>query len=698
MKKIQKSHTLQHDQTDCGVACLKSILRFYGSDASLEKLRELSGTNTQGTTLLGLQQAAHEKGLEAEAFEVDNLEEFKTDADFPCIFHVLMDGRLQHYVVCYKADDSGYLIGDPAKGVELWTEQQLLEVWQSRIMLNLKVTPKLELQKAERKRRINWFLNLVKEDVPLLGSSAAMGIVIAALGLTTAYFTQKLIDDFLPNQQTTKILAGLALLLVLLLVRSGINYVRTVLLLRQSRDFNNRTAGRFYDTLLYLPKPFFDNRKTGDLITRMNDTRRIQGTILMLTNTAMIDLLVIVVSLGFVFSYSWILGLIGLLSVPLYSLLVMLFTRPIISGQKEVMGAYGLTESNYIDTITGVGIIKAYSKESVFSALTRNTYAIFQDRAFSLGMLGNRYGTLAEIFSTLLLLSILGVSSYMVVDGKIKTGEMMAVVTIAGGVIASIARLANTNIQVQEAVVAFERMFEFTDTKSEDYTIKGYNLPDKIETITLEGISFRFAGRKSLLENVNLTLNRGEFTVLKGEVGSGKSVLLNIIQRFYFPESGNITINNNQDVSSFSLTDWRGRIGLVEQDVKIFNGLLLDNITLGDPVQNPELFIELLRNLGLESFLSELPAGLSTVIGESGVKLSGGQKQLVALARALYKNPEILLLDEPTAALDDNTANYILSVLNKIKQDKIILMITHLKTTIGDKEYYLGDKKIKVLD
>lgn len=468
--------------------------------------------------------------------------------------------------------------------------------------------------------------------------------------------------------------------------------------MRQSRDFNTRTAGRFYDTLLYLPKPFFDNRKTGDLITRMNDTRRIQGTILMLTNTAMIDALVLVVSLGFVFSYGWQMGIIVLLSVPLYALLVMRFTQPIVSGQKEVMGAYGLTESNYIDTITGVGIIKAYSKETVFSTLTRTTYAEFQNRAFNLGMLGNRYGTLAEIFSTLLLVSILGVSAYLVVDGKMKTGEMMAVVTIAGGAIASIARLASTNIQVQEAVVAFERMFEFTDTAPEDYTSMEERLPQKIDSITLRNISFRFAGRKSLLENVNLTLKRGELTVLKGEVGSGKSVLLNIIQRFYFPESGNITINNNQDVSRFSLTDWRGRIGLVEQDVKIFNGLLLDNITLGDPVQNPELFIELLKNLGLESFLSELPAGLSTVIGESGVKLSGGQKQLVALARALYKNPEILLLDEPTAAFDDNTANYILSVLNKIKQDKIILMITHLKTTIGDKEYYLGDKKIKVLD
>ncbi|MFT4031972.1 MAG: peptidase domain-containing ABC transporter [Siphonobacter sp.] len=695
MKKYHKIHALQHDQTDCGAACMKSVLRYHGSDASLEKLRELSGTGTQGTTMLGLQQAAQIKGFEAEGYEVDNLEAFKAEAAFPCILHVIIENHLQHYVVCYKADDSGYLIGDPATGVELWTEARLLEVWQgNRPMLNLKPTVALEPKISQNKRKIAWFVGLVKEDIPLLVSSAAMGVAIATLGLTTAYFTQKLIDDFLPNGHINKILAGLALLLVLLLVRAGLNYLRTVLLLRQSRDFNNRTAGRFYDTLLYLPKPFFDNRKTGDLITRMNDTRRIQGTILMLTNTAMIDLLVVLVSLGFVFSYSWVLGLVGLLSIPLFGLLVLRFTRPVISGQKEVMGAYGLTESNYIDTITGIGIIKSYGKEPVFSSLTRATYTAFQHRVFRLGLLGNRYGTLADIFSTLLLLVILGVSSYMVIYGKMKTGEMMAVVSIAGGVITSIARLTNTNIQVQEAVVAFERMFEFTDTTPENHGFQSHNLPEKIETVELKNITFQFSGRKPLLENISLTLKKGELTVLKGEVGSGKSVLLNIIQRLYTPQNGSITVNNGVNIDEVALPEWRNRIGVVEQDVKIFNGLLLDNITLGEPVTNPEAFIRFLQELGLGNFLAKLPAGLSTIVGESGVKLSGGQKQLVALARALYKNPEIILLDEPTAALDSKTTETVLSLINSLKQDKIILMITHLKEHKGDKLYRLEEREM----
>lgn len=678
MKKYHKIHTLQHDQTDCGVACLKSVLRFHGADASLEKLRELSGTSIQGTTLRGLQEAAGKKGLEAEGFEVDNLAEFKAEATFPCILHITLD-HLEHYVVCYKADTSGYLIGDPAKGVELWSEEQLLGVWRTRAMLNLKPTEALELTTAEKKRQVVWFLGLVREDIPLLASSSAMGVVIAALGLTSAYFTQKLIDDFLPNQQITKILAGLALLLVLLIVRSAINYVRTLLLLRQSRDFNNRTAGHFYDTLLLLPKAFFDTRKTGDLITRMNDTRRIQGTILLLTNIAVIDLLVIVVSLGVIFSYSPIPGLICLAALPLFAGLAYRFTSPVALQQKEMMAAYGLTESNYIDTIKGISVIKSNGKEKMFSETTRGIYTFFQEKVYELGQMGNRYSTMGDLINTMILLSLIGACSLLVIQNKMKTGELMAVISIAGGFMASAARLANTNIQVQEAKVAFDRMFEFTDTKTEGLPSTEVHEPATIESITLAGISFRFPGRSQLLRNVSLTLRKGHITMLSGEVGRGKSVILNIIQRFYLPETGEITVNEKYNALEVPIADWRRKISVVEQEVKIFNSLLIHNISLGE---NLEGVPEFCRQWGFEAFFNELPQGLLTKVGEDGLKLSGGQKQLVALARALYKNSEVLLLDEPTASMDGKTTTFVMNLLAKIKKDKLILMVAHREDTI----------------
>jgi ATP-binding cassette, subfamily C, bacteriocin exporter len=329
--KPKKTHTLQHDQTDCGVACLRSILRYYGGDATLETLRDLSGTSIQGTSLLGMQQAAEAQGLEAEAYEIEDLDIFKAEATFPCILHVLIDQKLEHYVVCYKTleGNSGYVIGDPAKGIEEWTETELLERWKTRAMLNLKPRADFEVLAHTSNRKWVWFRNLVREDLPILSIASLMGMAIAVLSLSTAYFSQKLIDDFLPNNKINKLLLGLGLLLFILLAKSGLGYVRTLLLLRQSKDFNSRVANAFYKNLMYLPKAFFDNRKTGDLIARMNDTRRIQTTIVQLTGVVFIDVFVVIISLVFVFMYSWMLGVVCLLSLPLFGLLVYLYNQPI---------------------------------------------------------------------------------------------------------------------------------------------------------------------------------------------------------------------------------------------------------------------------------------------------------------------------------------------------------------------------------
>jgi ATP-binding cassette subfamily B protein len=698
---LKKTHTLQHDQTDCGVACLKSILRYYGGDATFEKLRDLSGTSIQGTSLLGLQQAAEAYNLEAEAFEVEVLDEFKAEATFPCILHVLIDGKLEHYVVCYKIPslDRGYLIGDPAKGIEEWSETELLQRWKTRAMLNLKPKEGFEKSVKTTNRKWNWFKDLIREDMPILGISGLMGMVIVVLSLSTAYFSQKLIDDFLPNNKTSKLLLGLGLLFFILLAKSGLGYIRTLLLLRQSKDFNSRVANSFYENLMYLPKSFFDNRKTGDLIARMNDTRRIQTTIVQLTGVVFIDVFVVVISLVFVFMYSWVLGMVCSMSLPLFGLLVYLYNNPIAEKQKEVMANYARNESNYIDTINGIGVIKAYNKEGFFSRITQFTYGLFQDSILNLGKLGNKYNTFGDVLNTLLLVSLMGLASWMVIEKQLKLGEMMAVITIASGIIASVARLANTNILIQEAKVAFNRMFEFTDLQSEEIKLNS-EFPKSINTkwggnvLKISKLKFRFAGRKELLEEVNMNIEKGKITALLGEIGSGKSIMLSILQRFYVVESGSIVLDTH-DINNIPLAEWRGILGIVEQEVKIFNGLLIENIVLGNVAEEAEKAIQFCKDSGFDTYFSKMPQGYMTIVGEEGINLSGGQKQLIALARALYKNPEIVLLDEPTASMDKKTEHFVMDLLQKIKMEKMILLVSHRESIelFADRIFVLEDGK-----
>jgi ATP-binding cassette subfamily B protein len=514
--------------------------------------------------------------------------------------------------------------------------------------------------------------------------------------LSTAYFSQKLIDDFLPNHKTNKLLLGLGLLFFILLAKSGMSYVRTLLLLRQSKDFNSRVANSFYQNLMYLPKSFFDNRKTGDLIARMNDTRRIQTTIVQLTGVVFIDVFVVLISLIFVFIYSWVLGVVCLFALPLFGVLIYFFSKPIAQKQKEVMSNYARNESNYIDTINGIDVIKAYNKEDYFSRITQFTYDIFQNSILSLGKLGNKYNTLGEVLNTVLLLGLMGLASWMVLEKQLKLGEMMAVITIAGGIIGSVARLANTNIQIQEAKVAFNRMFEFTDLLPENLVKEVDNqahIASEIgsdNSLIIKNLSFRFAGRSELLKNVNVKMEKGKVTALLGEIGSGKSILLGILQRFYEIENGQISIDNHS-IFDIHLAKWRGKLGVVEQDIKIFNGFLVENIILGNLAEEAENAISFCKEHGFDDYFSKMPQSYMTVVGEEGINLSGGQKQLIALARALYKTPQILLLDEPTAAMDKETEYFVMNLLQKIKKDMMILMVSHRESieNLADYVYYL---------
>ena len=301
----------------------------------------------------------------------------------------------------------------------------------------------------------------------MLAIAAGLGVAVALLGLSMALFSQKLLDDILPKQNTEKLTLGLLLLSVLLLARAGVSYLRNFLLLRQSREFNVRIADSFFRDLLQLPKAFFDSRKTGDLVARLNDTRRIQATISFLTGSVIIDTLVIVLTAVFLFNYAWQIGLLALVSFPLFGWLIWRFNNRIIAGQRDVMASYARTESHFIDSMSGIGAIKANRQEAFFARITQTVYQFFQQQLYDLGLLGNRYNLLSELIGVGLLIAIISLTAFMVLQKQLKIGEMMAIVSLASTLISSVSKLSTTNIQLQEARVAFDRMREFTELPKE---------------------------------------------------------------------------------------------------------------------------------------------------------------------------------------------------------------------------------------
>jgi ABC-type bacteriocin/lantibiotic exporter with double-glycine peptidase domain len=699
LKHIEKTHTLQLDQSDCGVACLMSLIKLYRGTNSIEKLRELSGTTKQGTTMLGLYQVANQIGFTAEGCEADI--QALIDHKQPLILHVVIENQLQHYVVCYgltpvlsKGEgERKFIIGDPAKGIYYLSEQELDKIWVSKSCLTLEPNENFIKTETEKNAQRKWFLEILKEDYKLLWISVLLGVFVAGLGMAMSLFSQKLIDDILPSHNIKKLVSGIALLTILLLARVGIAVLREFFLLQQSKDFNNRINNQFFSALLHLPKPFFDTRKIGELVARLNDTQRVQHVIKLLASSLVIDILVSILSLIFLFGYSLELGLISLLSLPIYFYIIYRSNKKIINSQKEVMQSYAFNESNYINTIQGIATIKNDNKQEVFNKANEHVFGNFQEKLFSLGKINITLSWQSGLASVFFLIGVLVYTSVQVFNKDIKLGELMAILGIVSSLMPSIANLALIAIPINEAKIAFNRMYEFASIEKE---IEEGQPLNQIDTITINNLSFRFAGRIELFSNINITIEKGKFIAIVGESGSGKSTLGQILQRFYNFEKGAIIVNNDLQLNQIELKSYRNLLGVIPQEITIFNGNVIDNILLGQ-VETPENILLFLNTFGFDDYFNQLPQGLATILGEEGINLSGGQRQIIALARILFKKPQFLILDEATSAMDRNTENFTMNLLQKIKPTCAVFFISHRLNTLkkcADVIYILDNKTI----
>jgi ATP-binding cassette subfamily B protein len=616
-------------------------------------------------------QVANKVGLEAEGKE-GSVEHLNTINE-PLILHVQTPENRLHYFVCYGCRNDKFVIGDPAEGLRFMSEEELGDHWKSGACLILNPNQDFELAEKKQNEKRKWFWKMIKPDFTLLRFSVIIGIVVAVLAMALSVFSQKLVDEILPSKQMDKLIGGIGLLFVLLLVRIGLSALRDYFLIFQSRSFNVRIIDSFYSSLLRLPRSFFDTRKIGELVARLNDTSRIQRVIQQVVGSAVIDSIVVLVSLSFLFFYDIESGFLALGSLPIFALLFYRYNRKIITAQREVMKAYAVNESNYIATMRGISEIKNKNKEPFFKIMNQNIYGFFQNSIFELGKINIRLGLFSGIIGVLFIISVLSYTSYQVLQETLTLGELLAILGIVGTLVPSVTNLALLAIPINEAKIAFDRMYEFTGLEHEK---KGKIKLRRIDTISIRNASFRFPGRKKLFEDVSIDVPKNSFVALIGESGSGKSTLGAVLQKHYFLEDGDIIVNDSISLNHVKLKSWRKQIGVVPQEITLFSGSVIDNLVLGVE-HNPQNVVDFCMDMGLHDVFMKFPQGYNTLLGEDGVNISGGQMQILGLARALYHKPNFLILDEATSALDRKTEDKVLRLLLQLKNELSIFFITH---------------------
>ncbi|MDR3286651.1 MAG: peptidase domain-containing ABC transporter [Prevotellaceae bacterium] len=686
-KLIKKSFTFQHDHSDCGVACLLSVIKYHGGNISMERLRELSGTSIEGTSLLGLYQAANKLGFEAEGAEgdIENLVKQKE----PVILHVIKNNQTEHFVVFYGMQKEKIIIGDPAEGVKLYTCSDLNKIWQSKHCLLLKPTVNFSTKNNDKKQKQRWFFNLLQPDYNILISGFIIGILLSVLNLTTAFATQKLIDNIIPSKNVGNLFIVVSFVFFVLIIAASASYFRSLFLIKQNRNFNNRIVAYFYKSLISLPKSFFDTRAIGDMVARLNDTSRIQSFISQLIGSFAIDAVMLIASLIFIFYYSSAFCVFIVVFFSLYFIIIRLQTQKVIKYQKQIMEQYANVETNYINTIEGISDIKNFNKQNLFNNQNVDIYDAYQKKIYDLGNFQTKLTFLNNILSYIFLITVFGFGAFQVIENKLMLGVFMAIFGISSAILPYIANLAMIIIPLNGAKIAFERMYEFTGLLKE--TEQNQNDFD-LESIEVKNIAFRFAGRRQLFSDVSFDVKKNEIIAIVGENGCGKSTLSQILSKSYDYENGIISINKKQLLQDIDLKKWRETIAIIPQQTHIFNGTIIENIAMRFGNNNYDDIEKFLIETHFISFFDEFPSGLMTIVGEVGINLSGGQKQLIAIIRALFKQPKLLIIDEATSAMDIDKENFIIQYLKRIKTETAIVFITHklhILKNFADKIYVL---------
>jgi ATP-binding cassette subfamily B protein len=680
-KKIKKHHVAQLGEYACGLACLCTISRYYGAEFSQEKLRDISGTSQSGTTLLGLIQAAQKIGYEAKGFEAEL--KHLAELEGPAILHVVQDQNREHYLVYFGLADGKHWVSDPGVGILGMEESELTAQWKSGILLRLQPTEALQNKAVVSQSKKRWFVSLIAEDIPILIVATVIGSLMAGTGLSTAIFSQRLIDDFLPNQAYEKAIMGVVALGFLLSFRAILGYIQGVFMARQGRDLNVRIVSSFIERILRLPMSYFRGYSTGDLIARMNDSLRIRNIVSLITGTVIINILVVVVSLAFVFYQSSLIGFICLLGVFFFLIAGWKYHAPISAKQKEVMAAHAQNETQYVDSLTGMHVLRSYGKEQEYQRRIEQVYGMYQGKGYDLAIIGNNFSFWTQLIVAVFLSLLFGAGVYLIFQGELLLGELMALVSVGSTIVPAVAGLVVANIQFQEAKVAFDRLFEVAGLEVESDQESEENNDFKVESplLELDQVSFRYPGRTQILKGLSFQLEPGAHLALFAPVGKGKSTLVDLIQRFYNPESGAIRLKG-QDAKQTSVKTWRKALGVVNQKEKIFNSTVFDNIVLSSDPKEQERIAKVGESLGLWNLFQTLPQGAMTLCGEDGRNLSGGQRQLVGIVRALVREPQLLILDEATAAMDWELEEQLITMIRHYlqKQQAGLLMITHQPT------------------
>ncbi|MCC7571508.1 peptidase domain-containing ABC transporter [Candidatus Micrarchaeota archaeon] len=674
-RKLRFPVLLQQSEMDCGAASLAMICRYFGLKVSINRLREMANVTREGATLHSLAEAAENLGFKTKGIRADYA--LLERSELPAIAH--WEGY--HYIVVYRVTASEVTVADPATGLKKIKKEDFLKGWNGILLL---LTPTPDLHRVEPSQStFARFLPFVTVHKALLFKVLIASLILQLLGLAIPLFMQNIVDKVLVRQDASLLNIMLAGMIVIAAFQVATSALRQYMLVFAARQIDMSLMTKFYSHVLGLPLKFFEDRKVGDIISRFNENSKIRDLLTGTSLSVVLDILTVIVYLSLMFYYNGKLALLALLFIPLFSILPLFFTPVMKKVSRESFQAGADTQSYIVESISGISTVKALAVEKPVRWKWEEKLQKMMGLQQKAAMIATAADSTSRILQTLSTTFILWYGANLVMAGNISVGQLMAFNALLGSVITPILQTIGLWDKIQEGRIALERLNDVLDAELEQNQGDNYLvMPPITGQITFKNVTFRYGKEdKNVLSNINLEIAPGQTVALVGRSGSGKTTLANLVLRMHRPVDGSILIDGI-DIRNVAANSLRRQIGMVLQDNFLFSGTIKGNIALGvsDPPMEEVITAAMLA--GANDFISELPMGYESVIGERGMSLSGGQRQRLAIARALFSRPRILILDEATSALDNESERIIQQNLDNILQDRTTIVIAHRLSTV----------------
>ncbi|WP_082040439.1 peptidase domain-containing ABC transporter [Vibrio hyugaensis] len=663
----------QTEVTECGLACLAMVATYHGNKIDIASIRKLqttnhNGMNLQQMTIIADRLELASRGLKCSLKDVKKL-------SLPCILH----WDLTHFVVLTSVKKNCVYINDPALGKRKLTYEQLSKHFTG---IALELTPTNTFKKRDQRVRMRLsqlWSKLVGIKTSLL-SLFGLSVILQIIALVNPYYMQWVVDEVLISQDAPLLLVLAIGFSLLMLVDVLSSVIRSYLILRISNMMSMQMGVNLLRHLLKLPMDFFEKRHIGDIVSRFDSLSTIRERITTGFVETIIDGVMSVAIIIMMLLYSINLTMIVLGSVILYSILRFIFYPSLKRNTEELIQSEAKEQSNFLENVRGIQTIKLHTSVAVRQSLWQNIYSEVINNNIRLGKLKIGFDFFNKIIFGAQNILVVYFAAIYAMDGNLTIGMLFAFIAYKGKFVEHVSNFIEQIIQFKILRLHLERISDISLTSIEENQESSVSIQELKGDLVVENVSFRYSDNDPwILKNCTLTIRSGEAVAITGESGSGKSTLMKIMLGLLKPNEGRVLIDG-VDIRQIGLNQYRKNVSSVMQNDTLLTGSLIENITFFDPEPNTELMNDCAHLSAIAKDIASMPMGYDSLVGDMGNQFSGGQVQRLLLARALYKRPKILFMDEATSHLDTSNEAYISSQIKTLDMTRII--VAHRMETI----------------